>query len=149
MSNAPTMAPTPGKRDTSVMKTSIEQGRLHNRHVDEDEPLPEASPEKPKPTEPERQQWSNKAEFFLVLAGYAIGIGNLWRFPYMVRPSLLLLWSHMTSVGQVGKFGGAPQSSSYLFDLCRRWSLPDRILPVPRPGGRAVVLRRTLTRAAA
>ena len=27
----------------------------------------------------ERQQWGNKWEFFLVLAGYAIGIGNLWR----------------------------------------------------------------------
>ncbi|KAL2090985.1 hypothetical protein ACEWY4_013248 [Coilia grayii] len=30
-----------------------------------------------------RGQWANKAEFFLTTAGAVIGLGNLWRFPYL------------------------------------------------------------------
>lgn len=31
----------------------------------------------------ERGQWSNKVEFLLALAGNIVGLGNLWRFPYL------------------------------------------------------------------
>lgn len=31
----------------------------------------------------ERGQWSNKVEFLLSVAGSIIGLGNMWRFPYL------------------------------------------------------------------
>uniref|UniRef100_A0AAQ5ZB48 Transporter n=1 Tax=Amphiprion ocellaris TaxID=80972 RepID=A0AAQ5ZB48_AMPOC len=31
----------------------------------------------------EREQWSNKLEFILAVAGHIIGLGNIWRFPYL------------------------------------------------------------------
>lgn len=31
----------------------------------------------------ERGQWSNKIEFVLSVAGEIIGLGNVWRFPYL------------------------------------------------------------------
>lgn len=30
-----------------------------------------------------RGQWSNKMEFLLAVAGQIIGLGNVWRFPYL------------------------------------------------------------------
>lgn len=31
----------------------------------------------------ERGQWGNKVEFLLSVAGSIIGLGNMWRFPYL------------------------------------------------------------------
>ena len=31
----------------------------------------------------ERENWSKKLEFILAAIGYSVGLGNVWRFPYL------------------------------------------------------------------
>lgn len=33
----------------------------------------------------DRAEWSNKAQFMLSIIGYSVGLGNIWRFPYLCQ----------------------------------------------------------------
>ncbi|XP_075773631.1 orphan sodium- and chloride-dependent neurotransmitter transporter NTT5 [Pelodiscus sinensis] len=44
-----------------------------------EEPSQEGLPEEP----PARPAWSNKAEYILAQVGFSVGLGNIWRFPYL------------------------------------------------------------------
>ena len=33
----------------------------------------------------DRKGWGNKVEFILAVVGFAVGLGNVWRFPYLVQ----------------------------------------------------------------
>ena len=35
----------------------------------------------------DRGGWGNKIEFILATVGFAVGLGNIWRFPYLCQKS--------------------------------------------------------------
>lgn len=35
----------------------------------------------------DRGGWGNKIEFILATVGFAVGLGNVWRFPYLCQKS--------------------------------------------------------------
>lgn len=41
-------------------------------------------PDMDDPTE-DRAAWSGKLQFFLSIIGYSVGLGNIWRFPYLCQ----------------------------------------------------------------
>lgn len=46
-------------------------------------PVLEVVPEEVKENAAERGNWSNKLEFILSCFSYAVGLGTIWRFPYL------------------------------------------------------------------
>ena len=33
----------------------------------------------------DRVQWGNSLQFFFTILGYCVGLGNIWRFPYLCQ----------------------------------------------------------------
>jgi len=51
-------------------------------------------------TEEERPQWDNKAQFLLTCIGFAVGLGNVWRFPFQLQSNGGGMWYVVVNQGE-------------------------------------------------
>lgn len=66
----------PEKDDSITVKID----KIHAEHQENNGDAVSATEE-----DNERGGWGNKIEFVLAIIGYAVGLGNVWRFPYLAQ----------------------------------------------------------------
>lgn len=100
---------------------------LHNGDDDADTSN-QSSPSKKVKKFREREQWANKFEFIFSCMAFSIGLGNVWRFPYLC---------YKNGGGELMiNFNG----SRYLMMATHYRRLPGPLLCLPHHGWRALLL---------
>lgn len=98
-----------------------------------------------KPKEEERETWGKKADFLLSVIGFAVDLGNVWRFPYICyrNGGGAFLIPYITML----VFGGLPLFYMELalgqYQRCGCFTLWNRICPMFKGIGLAICLIAT------
>lgn len=71
--------------DEPFQKSALTTAGSEERHVEEGSDDPEEEEEEDECESEERPAWSSKLQYILAQVGFSVGLGNVWRFPYMCQ----------------------------------------------------------------